>query len=59
MIPAVAERVRSSRANPFVTVMYLQVDLDKRVRRSAFHHEIALSAIMVDAIRAWLDAREG
>jgi hypothetical protein len=39
--------------------MYLQVDLDKRVRRSAFHHEIALSAIMVDAIRAWLDTREG
>ena len=59
MIPAVAERVRSSKANPFVTAMYLQVDLDKRVRRSAFHQEIALSTVMVDAIEAWLDARKG
>ena len=41
------------------TSIHLPVDLHKRVRKYAFDQEIALSAVMVDAIRAWLDAREG
>ena len=41
------------------TSIHLPVDLHKRVRQYAFDQEIALSAVMVDAIRAWLDAREG
>ena len=41
------------------TSIHLPVDLHKRVRKYAFDQEIALSAVMVDAIEAWLDAREG
>ena len=41
------------------TSIHLPVDLHQRVRKYAFDQEIALSAVMVDAIRAWLDAREG
>jgi hypothetical protein len=32
---------------------------DKRVRKYAFDQEVTLSAVMVDAIEARLDAREG
>ena len=39
--------------------IHLPVDLHQRVRKYAFDKEVALSAVMVDAIRAWLDAREG
>ena len=41
------------------TSIHLPVDLHQRVRKYAFDQEIALSAVMVDAIRAWLDTREG
>ena len=41
------------------TSIHLPVELHKRVRKYAFDQEIALSAVMVDAMRAWLDAREG
>ena len=41
------------------TSIHLPVDLHKRVRQYAFDQEIALSAVMVDAIPAWLEAREG
>ena len=41
------------------TSIHLPVDLHKRVRKYAFDQEIALSAVMVDAIEAWLDTREG
>jgi len=41
------------------TSIHLPVDLHQRVRKYAFDQEIALSAAMVDAIRAWLDGREG
>ena len=41
------------------TSIHLPVDLHQRVRKYAFDQEIALSAVMVDAIQAWLDAREG
>ncbi|MGB5503265.1 MAG: hypothetical protein WBM75_12770 [Polyangiales bacterium] len=41
------------------TSIHLSVDLHKRVRKYAFDQEIALSAVMVDAIEAWLDVREG
>ena len=41
------------------TSIHLPVDLHKRVRKYAFDQEVALSAVMVDAIEAWLDAREG
>ena len=41
------------------TSIHLPVDLHQRVRKYAFDQEIALSAVMVDAIRAWLDQREG
>jgi len=51
-IHSVAERLRQ-------TLIHLPVDLHQRVRKYAFDQEIALSAVMVDAIRAWLDAREG
>jgi len=40
------------------TSIQLPVDLHKRVRKYAFDQEIALCAVMVDAIRAWLDARQ-
>ena len=39
--------------------IHLPVGLHKRIRKYAFDQEIALSAVMVDAIEAWLDAREG
>jgi hypothetical protein len=29
------------------------------VRKYAFDQEVTLSTVMVDAIQAWLDAREG
>jgi len=41
------------------TSIHLPVDLHQRVRKYAFDKEVALSAVMVDAIQAWLDAREG
>jgi len=41
------------------TSIHLPVDLHQRLRKYAFDKEVALSAVMVDAIRAWLDAREG
>jgi hypothetical protein len=41
------------------TSIHLPVDLHKRVRQYAFDQEIALSAVMVDAIQEWLDTREG
>ena len=47
------------RASRRQTSIHLPVELHKRVRKYAFDQEIALSAVMVDAIRAWLDAREG
>ena len=41
------------------TSIHLPVDLHKRVRKYAFDQEVTLSAVMVDAIQAWLDQREG
>ena len=41
------------------TSIHLPVDLHKRVRKYAFDQEIALSAVMVSAIEAWLDVHEG
>ena len=41
------------------TSIHLPVDLHKRVRKHAFDQEVTLSTVMVDAIQAWLDAREG
>jgi hypothetical protein len=41
------------------TSIHLPVDLHKRVRKYAFDQEVTLSAVMVDAIQAWLDTREG
>ena len=41
------------------TSIHLPVDLHQRVRKYAFDQEIALSAVMVDAIQVWLDQREG
>ena len=68
-LPAGRSRGRGTKEEPRVrakdgerlrqTSIPLPVDLHKRVRKYAFDQEIALSAVMVDAIRAWLDAREG
>ena len=41
------------------TSIHLPVDLHKRVRKYAFDQEVTLSTVMVEAIEAWLDAREG
>jgi hypothetical protein len=41
------------------TSIHLPVDLHKRVRKYAFDQEVTLSTVMVDAIEAWLDSREG
>ena len=41
------------------TSIQLPVHLHKRVRKYAFDREVTLSAVMVDAIEAWLDAHEG
>ena len=41
------------------TSIHLPVDLHQRLRKYAFDQEVTLSAVMVDAIEAWLDAREG
>jgi hypothetical protein len=41
------------------TSIHLPVDLHKRVRKYAFDQEVTLSTVMVDAIEAWLDARQG
>jgi hypothetical protein len=41
------------------TSIHLPVELHKRVRKYAFDQEVTLSAVMVDAIEAWLDQREG
>ena len=41
------------------TSIHLPVELHKRVRKYAFDQEVTLSTVMVDAIEAWLDAREG
>jgi predicted transcriptional regulator len=40
------------------TSIHLPVDLHQRVRKYAFDQEVTLSSVMVDAIEAWLDARE-
>ncbi|MGB9339590.1 MAG: hypothetical protein WCB63_10145 [Polyangiales bacterium] len=41
------------------TSIHLPVELHKRVRKYAFDQEATLSTVMVDAIQAWLDSREG
>jgi hypothetical protein len=41
------------------TSIHVPVDLHKRVRKYAFDQEVTLSTVMVDAIEAWLDSREG
>jgi hypothetical protein len=41
------------------TSIHLPVDLHKHVRKYAFDQEVTLSTVMVDAIEAWLDTREG
>ena len=41
------------------TSIHLPVELHKRLRKYAFDQEVTLSAVMVDAIEAWLDVREG
>ena len=41
------------------TSIHLPVELHKRVRQYAFDQEVTLSTVMVDAIEAWLDTREG
>ena len=41
------------------TSIHLPVDLHKRVRKYAFDQEVTLSTVMVEAIEAWLDSREG
>ena len=41
------------------TSIHLPVDLHQRLRKHAFDQETALSAVMVDAVEAWLDARKG
>ncbi len=41
------------------TSIHLPVELHKRVRKYAFDEEVTLSTVMVDAIEAWLDTREG
>jgi len=41
------------------TSIHLPVELHKRVRKYAFDQEVTLSTVMVDAIEAWLDSREG
>ncbi len=41
------------------TPIHLPVELHKRVRKSAFDQEVTLSTVMVDAIEAWLETREG
>ena len=41
------------------TSIHLPVELHKRVRKYAFDQEVTLSTVMVDAIEAWLDTREG
>ncbi|MBW2161925.1 MAG: hypothetical protein JRH14_18495 [Deltaproteobacteria bacterium] len=53
-------RVRAKDGERFrQTSIHLPVDLHKRVRKYAFDQEVTLSAVMVDAIQAWLDTREG
>ena len=41
------------------TSIHLPIELHKRVRKYAFDQEVTLSTVMVDAIEAWLDTREG
>jgi len=41
------------------TSIHLPVELHKRVRKYAFDQEVTLSTVMVEAIEAWLDTREG
>jgi len=41
------------------TSIHLPVDLHRRLRQYAFDQEVTLSTVMVDAIEAWLDTREG
>ncbi|MBW2190426.1 MAG: hypothetical protein JRG93_12705 [Deltaproteobacteria bacterium] len=41
------------------TSIHLPVDLHRRLRQYAFDQEVTLSTVMVDAIEAWLDSREG
>ena len=47
------------KSKPFRDRKYLPVELHKRVRKYAFDQEVTLSTVMVDAIEAWLDGREG
>ena len=54
-----AERFPEARERFRDTSIHLPVDLHKRVRKYAFDQEVTLSAVMVDANQAWLDAREG
>jgi hypothetical protein len=54
-----AERFPEARERFRDTSIHLPVDLHKRVRKYAFDQEVTLSAVMVDAIQAWLDTREG
>jgi hypothetical protein len=54
-----AERLPKTRERFRDASIQLPVDSHKRVRKYAFDQEVTLSAVMVDAIEAWLDAREG
>jgi len=58
-IESLAERLAEARERLRQTSIHLPVELHKRVRKYAFDQEVTLWAVMVDAIRAWLDAREG
>ena len=54
-----AERLPETRERFRDALIHLPVKLHKRVRKYAFDQEVTLSAVMVDAIEAWLDQREG
>ena len=58
-IESLAEGLAEARERLRQTSIHLPVDLHQRIRKYAFDQEVTLSAVMVDAIEAWLDAREG
>ena len=68
-LPTGRSRGRGTKEEPRVRAKYgerlrqtsipLPVELHKRVRKYAFDQEVTLSTVMVDAIEAWLDTREG
>ena len=58
-IESLAERLAEAHERLRQTSIHLPVDLHQRVRKYVFDQEVTLSAVMVDAIEAWLDAREG